>query len=141
VNVINISLFLYKCCLARLLSRVSICGSMSLEGTVPEELLTVVWACKGGRGGGVVHDRPSPWRIGKRGTVFSHKPDPATIDIYKDVTHLYRRKRSGKNRDRTEWGTTLWIEGSKTQTLQNPTQVRTTPISTLFPFSVFKCTT
>lgn len=89
-----------------------------LDGTVPEESVTVVWASRSAR------DRATPWRIGKRGTLFARAPDPEVVDIYKDVTHLYRRKRSGKNRDRTEWGTTLWIEGAKTQMLQTPAQVR-----------------
>jgi hypothetical protein len=66
----------------------------------------------------------STWRIGKHGTVFAREPDAAAIDLYKDVTHLYRQKRKTTKRGSLEWATTLWIEGATVQVLRTSSQVR-----------------
>lgn len=100
---------------------------MYLEGNVPEETLTAVLAVRGGRGG--KRQQPSLWRIGKRGTVFSKTPHLSTVDLFKDVTHLYRQKKSGKRCGCTEWATTLWVNDAKIQLLQTPAQVRVSNIS------------
>jgi hypothetical protein len=89
---------------------------------IPEESVTVAWAVKHGRPR--VREHAHPWHIGKRGTVFTNAPDPALLDLYKDVTHLYRDRQSAKKPKRTEWGTTLWIDNADFQELRSPAQVR-----------------
>lgn len=61
--------------------------------------------------------RPVVWRVGKRGTVFAEEPDPEDVDIFKDITHLFRDRTSGKKRGRREWATTFWVDGRDSQRL------------------------
>jgi hypothetical protein len=83
---------------------------MSLEGDLPEETEQRVRAVKRS-----LKEHPTYWRIGKRGTIFTEQPDAATVDLYKDVTHLYKHKQGGKRCGRIEWRTTLWIAGAESQ--------------------------
>jgi hypothetical protein len=57
------------------------------------------------------------WMVAKRGTIFTEGTLPADNDIqwFKDVTHVYRVKSTGRKRGRREWGTTLWVDGTPTQ--------------------------
>lgn len=86
-----------------------------------EEAEYVVWARKGGRAG--LRERPAVWRIAKRGTIFTSKPKDHSLNIYKDVTHLYRKRKNGKKKGRMEWATTLWVEGDSIQTLRTSREV------------------
>jgi len=81
-----------------------------------------VWARRGSTTG--KRERPTSWRIAKRGTVFAREPDLCAIDLYKDVTHLYRHRQTGKKCGRKEWATTFWIGDTDVQTLRSTAQVR-----------------
>jgi hypothetical protein len=76
----------------------------------PEETQLTVYAKRGLVGKSVV------WSIGKRGTVFLQIPNTSsTVDWFKDLTHLYRDKTTGKKRGRREWATTFWVETDAVQ--------------------------
>ena len=94
---------------------------MNVEDDFIEEMRRTVWARKGGQAG--ARERPARWYIAKRGTIFRDKPLDK-VDIYKDITHLYRRRKSGKKKGRIEWATTFWIEGAHIQTLSTSIEVR-----------------
>jgi hypothetical protein len=82
-----------------------------LEYEFDEETETTVRARRGET------SRPVVWRVGKRGTVFSAEPDVEDVDIFKDITHLYRDRTTGKKRGRREWATTFWVNDIHTQRL------------------------
>lgn len=68
--------------------------------------------------------KPSEWKIAKRGTVFGTLPDHSKVNWFKDLTHLYREKTSGKGKGKREWATTLWLQHKNTQMLLSSQQVR-----------------
>ena len=76
-----------------------------------EELETTVAARRNSSG------KPVVWRVAKRGTVFEAEPAAAEVDWFKDLTHLYRDKTTGKKRGRREWATTFWVAGRRAQRL------------------------
>tara|TARA_Y100000389_G_C17378360_1_gene472924 strand:+ start:704 stop:1201 length:498 start_codon:yes stop_codon:yes gene_type:complete len=82
-----------------------------LEYEFEEETATSVLARRGD------NSRPIAWRVAKRGTVFSSEPRVEDVDIFKDVTHLYRDRTTGKKRGRREWATTFWVSDAGTQRL------------------------
>ena len=50
--------------------------------------------------------------------MFSSEPSVEDdVDIFKDVTHLFRDRTTGKKRGRREWATTFWVSGARTQRL------------------------
>jgi hypothetical protein len=61
--------------------------------------------------------RPTVWSVGKRGTVFGSEPPAKDVDWFKDLTHVYRDKTTGKKRGRREWATILWVRGRDVQRL------------------------
>jgi len=77
---------------------------------LPEESSDVIMETVNGRGS--LH---TPWLVAKRGTMFSKGAIPNDIDWFRDVTHVYRVKSSGRKRGLREWGTTLWIDGMPSQ--------------------------
>lgn len=83
----------------------------NLEYEFEEETETTVRARRG------ENSRPTLWRVGKRGTVFSSEPDFEDVDIFKDITHLYRDRTTGKKRGRREWATTFWVKQRESQRL------------------------
>lgn len=109
---------------------------MLAEDDLVEEMRRTVWARKGGQAG--KRERPARWYIAKRGTIFRGSRPRKNVDIYKDITHLYRRRKSGKKKGRIEWATAFWIEGAHVQTLCTAAEVRDVfflrrqPFSTLF---------
>ena len=93
---------------------------------VPEESPDVLMETVNGRGS--LH---SPWLVAKRGTIFreAELPSDGNIDWFRDVTHVYRVKNSGRKRGRREWGTTLWVDGMTAQRQLTHKKVR-------YPFSL-----
>lgn len=82
-----------------------------LEYEFEEETATSVLARRGET------SRPIAWRVAKRGTVFSSEPRVEDVDIFKDVTHLFRDRTTGKKRGRREWATTFWVSDAAPQRL------------------------
>jgi hypothetical protein len=95
---------------------------------LPEESADVIMETVNGRGA-----QFTKWMVAKRGTIFTEgalPPDNA-VKWFKDVTHVYRVKSTGRKRGRREWGTTLWIDGTPTQQPLSHKKVRA-------PFCLFK---
>ena len=80
-------------------------GPTGLEYEFEEEIETTVRARRN------ANSRPVVWTVGKRGTVFASEPEIEDVDIFKDITHLYRDRTTGKKRGRREWATTFWVSG------------------------------
>jgi hypothetical protein len=94
---------------------------MRIEDAFVDESVLSVWARKGGQAG--LREKPAKWRVAKRGTIFFSAPDLSRIDLYKDVTHLYRVRKNGKKKGRKEWATTFWMQDRDVQILRTSAEV------------------
>jgi hypothetical protein len=84
---------------------------MLTQPLLPEESHDVLMEMVNGR------DQHSAWLIAKRGMMFSEGaiPNECDIDWLKDITHVYRVRKTERKRGRREWESTLWVDGSPTQ--------------------------